>query len=311
MLYTRRRFLGHLLGALAATELNNFAAGFEPPQSFRFAFLTDIHFMIEPIYRSGQGIAQCLAAVETLRPRPEFILVGGDIVNVARDLTVTEAQRRLDLFQKIWNDHTALPCHWVFGNHDLVATNNPEVPTTTPGYGKALFQSHFHLGKLYYSFNHRGWRFIILDDVQLVPDNGYIGAFFPEEINFCRAGLNTAAPTIVCTHIPIVSPMAMQIHLARMMGLQINAPANLVCTNGSTLISALPGHNVKAVLCGHLHRYERSEQNGIPFINSGAVCGNYWKGPVMDCPEGFGVVDVGADGSFKFDYRPYGWKARV
>jgi hypothetical protein len=29
----------------------------------------------------------------------------------------------------------------------------------------------------------------------------------------------------------------------------------------------------------------------------------------MDCPEGFGIVDLGADGSFQFDYRPYGWVA--
>jgi hypothetical protein len=30
---------------------------------------------------------------------------------------------------------------------------------------------------------------------------------------------------------------------------------------------------------------------------------------MMGCPEGFGVVDVGADGAVKFDYRTYGWKA--
>jgi 3',5'-cyclic AMP phosphodiesterase CpdA len=291
--------------------LNGFSApgGFSPAQAFRFAFLTDLHFMIDPARRSDQGIAQCLTAMENIRPRPEFILVGGDVVNVARDLTIAEAERRLNLFQQIWNDHTSLPCHWVFGNHDLVATNNPDVPPTEPFYGKGLFQAHFHLSKLYYSFNYKGWRFIILDDVELIPDNGYIGELFPEEIDFYRAGLKTPAPTIVCTHIPILSNTSLEIHMARLAGLHVNAPEHLVCTNGSALTSALPGHNVRAVLCGHLHHYERIDQNGVAFINSGAVCGNYWKGPVMDCPEGFGVVDLGADGSFQFEYRPYGWVA--
>ena len=70
-----------------------------------------------------------------------------------------------------------------------------------------------------------------------------------------------------------------------------------------------PGHNIRAVLAGHLHRYEVNTLSGVPFYNSGAVCGNYWKGPMLGCPEGYGVVDVGADGSVKFDYRAYGWKA--
>jgi hypothetical protein len=30
---------------------------------------------------------------------------------------------------------------------------------------------------------------------------------------------------------------------------------------------------------------------------------------MFGCPEGYGVVDLGADGSVKFDYRTYGWKA--
>lgn len=315
MLTSRRDFLRQLLGAgvLGATGLDSFSlpVGTIPAQSFRFAFLTDFHLMVDPAMRSAEGIAMCLDAVERLNPRPDFILAGGDLVNVARDLTIPEAVRRLDLFQKIWNDHTALPAHWTFGNHDLVATNNPDVSPQEPYYGKGLFKAHFHLPRLYYTYHHKGWRFLVLDDIILRLNEGYYGGLYDEEISFLRADLaaHAGAPTIVCTHIPIMSATALEIHLARLGGLHINAPDNLTCTNGSELTSALPGHNVRAVLCGHLHHYERMDQHGVAFINSGAVCGNYWKGPVMGCPEGFGVVDVGADGSFKFDYVPYGWKA--
>jgi Icc protein len=311
--FSRRDFLRQLLGAgaLAATGIDPLSAQSAGPEAFRFAFLTDLHLMVDPAARSDQGIAACLDAVENLNPRPEFILVGGDLVNVARDLTIAEAVRRLDLFQKIWDDHTSLPARWTFGNHDLVATNDPDVSPQDPLYAKGLFREHFHLPRLYYTYLHKGWRFIILDDVMLHPGPGYIGQLFPEEIAYLRADLDAHrdAPTVICTHIPILSNISIEIHLARLGGLHINAPESLTCTNGSDLTSALAGHNVRAVLCGHLHYYERINQNGVAFINGGAVCGNYWKGPVLNCREGFGVVDVGADGSFNFDYLPYGWVA--
>jgi hypothetical protein len=86
-------------------------------------------------------------------------------------------------------------------------------------------------------------------------------------------------------------------------------PKNLVCTNGKAVVDEMAGHNIRAVLAGHLHFQEQLDHHGVPIINCGAVCGNYWKGPNHGCPEGFGVVDLGADGSVKFDYRTYGWKA--
>ena len=83
----------------------------------------------------------------------------------------------------------------------------------------------------------------------------------------------------------------------------------MVCTNGAIVLEDLPRHNVRAILSGHLHHLEQIAVNGIPIINSGAVCGSYWAGPSFGTPEGFGVVDLGADGSVAFDYRDYGWKA--
>jgi Icc protein len=316
--YSRRHFLRQLLGAgaLAATGIEPLLAQTASASAirgpgFRFAFLTDLHLMLEPELRSAAGIATCLDAVEKLNPRPDFILVGGDLVNRARDLTIAEAERRLALFQQIWSDHTALPAHWTFGNHDLVGTSNPSDSPQDPHYGKGLFKEHFHLRNLFYSFNHKGWHFVVLDDISAQPDMSYIGKLFNDELAYLRADLDRhrTMPTLICTHIPIISNMALAMNLMRPPGVHSNGMKSLVCTNGSALTSDFPGHNVRAVLAGHLHHYERVEANGIPFINSGAVCGNYWKGPVMDCPEGFGVVDLGPNGSFQFEYRPYGWRA--
>jgi hypothetical protein len=88
--YSRRRFLCQLAGtgALAATGLEALLAQtppLSPPttaSAFRFAFVTDPHLMKDPSLRSEAGIALCLDAVEKLNPRPEFILVGGDLGSV-------------------------------------------------------------------------------------------------------------------------------------------------------------------------------------------------------------------------------------
>jgi Icc protein len=312
---SRRDFLRQLLGAgaLAATGLPSWAQTAPAPSApgFRFAFLTDLHLMVDPSLRSDQGIAACLTAVEALNPRPDFILVGGDLVHRARDLTIAEAERRLNLFLKIWHDHTSLPAYWNFGNHDLVGTSNPADNPHDPHYGKGLFKDEFKLRNLFYSFDHQGWHFVILDDIKAVPGPAYIGELFPEELAFLRADLDAhrAMPTLICTHIPIVSNLPVAHQLAAHGGPPIGSTKNVICTNAADLQGDLPGHNIRAILCGHLHYYERNDLGGIPYINSGAVCGSYWKGPVQDCPEGFGIADLGGNGSFQYTYRPYGWKA--
>ena len=313
-LFTRRHFLRQLVGAgaIVTTGLDSLlAARSVGSQSFRFAFLTDLHLLKDGDLRSAQGIATCLGAVEKLSPRPDFILVGGDLVDRARDLTIPEAERRLTMFQQIWRDHTSLPAHWTFGNHDLVGTSNPSDSPGDPRYGKGLFKERFHLHQLFYSFDFKGWHFVVLDDISPQPKQTYIGEFFADELGFLASDLEAHAsmPTIICTHIPIVSNIALAYFASQPATSHPHGMRNLVCENGSAVTSNFPRHNVRAVLAGHLHYHEQIMRGGIPFVNSGAVCGSYWKGPVYGCHEGFGVVDLGADGSFDFKYQTYGWKA--
>jgi Icc protein len=315
--YSRRRFLRQLLGASALT-----IAGLDPlfaqnpapcrAGPFRFAFLTDLHLLQGGASRCVEGIMACLAAVGKLDPRPEFILVGGDLVHSTRDLTLPGAESALDFFLQLWHDHTDLPTHWTFGNHDLAGTSNPYVSLSDPEYGKGLFQNRLQLPRLFYSFDCKGWHFVVLDDIALQPDHNYFGELFDDELAFLKADLDAyrTTPTIVCTHIPIASNLPLGLWLARGMANNHKAvPRNLICTNGNALLDDIPSHNIRAVLAGHLHFHEQINRNGVHLINSGAVCGNYWKGPNHGCPEGFGVVDLGADGSVAFDYRTYGWKA--
>ena len=315
--YSRRRFLRQLLGAGALS-----VAGFDsllaqnvataPAAAFRFAFVTDLHLLQGGALRSVEGIVACLAAVEKLDPRPEFIVVGGDLVHSSRELTLPGAESALDFFLQLWRDHTDLPTHWTFGNHDLAGTSNPYVSPGDKEYAKGLFQDRLQLPQLFYSFDYKGWHFVVLDDIALNPDHTYFGEVLDDDLAFLKADLDAhrSQPTIVCTHIPVASDLPFELLLAKgMTDSHKPVPKTLVCGNGDALLGSIPGHNVRAILAGHLHFHEQIERNGVRVINSGAVCGNYWKGPLYGCPEGFGVVDLDARGAVKFDYRTYGWKA--
>jgi len=316
---SRRHFLHQLLGAGALTLggldsllAQNTALAPAKATPFRFAFLTDLHLMQGGALRSVQGIVACLAAVQNLNPRPDFILCGGDLVHSSRDLTLPGAETALDYFLQLWKNHTDLPTCWTFGNHDLAGTSNPYAAANDPNYGKGLFQNRLHMPRLFYSFDCKGWHFVVLDDIALQPDHSYIGELFDDELAFLKADLDAhrTTPTIVCTHIPVASNLPLELLLAHKMNNDLKpVPQTLVCTNGNAMLTDIPGHNIRAVLSGHIHFYEALDRNDVRIINSGAVCGSYWKGPNHGCPEGFGVVDLGADGSVKFDYRSYGWKA--
>jgi DNA repair exonuclease SbcCD nuclease subunit len=317
--YSRRHFLRQLLGVSALTIggfdsllAQNAAPTPTKTTPFRFAFLTDLHLLQGGALRSVEGIVACLAAVQKLDPRPDFILCGGDLVHSSRDLTLPGAETALDYFLQLWKNHTDLPTYWTFGNHDLAGTSNAYADATDKNYAKGLFQNRLNLPRLYYTFDCKGWHFVVLDDIALQADHGYFGELFDDELAFLKADLDAhrTTPTIVCSHIPIASNLPLDLLLANSLA---NKPKSntktLVCTNGDAMLADIPGHNIRAVLSGHLHFYEVLDRNGVRIINSGAVCGNYWKGPNRGCPEGFGVVDLGADGSVKFDYLTYGWKA--
>jgi len=47
---------------------------------------------------------------------------------------------------------------------------------------------------------------------------------------------------------------------------------------------------------------------GVPYVTSGAVCGNWWKGTRLGTPEGFTVVTV-ANGKMTTRYETYGFRS--
>lgn len=317
---TRRDFLRRsgllAIGSLAAASAwgeDDLAAG-SGGGPLRVVFATDIHLMLNGGLGSAAGLAQCLRAIEALRPAPAFILCGGDLTQELPVLSLPAAEKHFDLFLKIWRDNTALPTRWMVGNHDIAGTKVATAPRDDPRFGEGLFRERLRLERTRYAFGAGGWRFIVLDDVSFNAVGDYAGVFDADQLAFLRAELaaHPDVPTAVCCHIPAISALPTLAGLARSFGAGIRSSASsLVVRNPQPFLDAVenPSSQVKLVLSGHLHHLEQTEAAGIRFINSGAVCGNWWRGPQAGCAEGFTVLDLHPDGRVESNYQSYGWKA--
>jgi 3',5'-cyclic-AMP phosphodiesterase len=308
-------FTGGLLTGLRVADAK--AAAPSPAGPLRFVFATDSHLMVADRLRSEEGIIAALGAIESITPKPEFILFGGDLTHESPQLDFPAAEQLLDRFLKIWKDHTGLQTYFTFGNHDLAGTQNASVDRTDPRFGKGLYRMRLSLEREYYSFRKAGWRFIVLDDVVPHPDGSYIGEFVQEQLTFLQTELATApgTPTILVGHIPSVSVLPSLGEAGRTTDrvTAIETPASLVARNAAQMRDVLANTqaNVKAIFAGHLHHLEQIQIDGVSYINGGAVCGNWWKGAQHGCPEGFLLVDLDSDGNVATNYRSYGWKAEA
>lgn len=311
---SRRDVLKTIAGAAAASLLDLQALQAEPkemPSAFRFVHLTDIHIKRE---RGGdQGFAKALQAVEALKPRPDFILTGGDLVFDVLNATPAKARELFDLYLKVLADNTSLKTHNTVGNHDVFGWHPKSgLSPRTAGYGKAMVKDRLHWTETYHRFDHKGWRFFSLDNIQPGGDHRhpYEGRLDPVQFEWFKAELQKTdpkTPIVTCEHIPLITVTGFG-HGDLYKEREWRFPNAYICGDATQRLSLLQTRNVRLSLSGHIHERDRIEYLGTTFINDGAVCGNWWKGAYRGVPEGFGVFDLNADGTFDYHYHDYGWK---
>ncbi len=293
----RREFLVLSAASAAACALPSAAAPSSP--SFDFLFITDCH--LQPELDATHGTAMAMRHARTFPA--DFAIQGGDHIFDALAVPKSRATQLFDIYEKTEQD-LGLKVHHVLGNHDIFGIY-PEsgTPGTDPDYGKKMFSNRF--GPTNYAFDHKGHHFIVLDSVGITPDHHYEARIDDEQLRWLAADLakqRAGTPIIVATHIPLVTAVSSYAEI----GPKTPPPAPFV--NGPAAIRLFEGHNVLAVLQGHTHVNERVEWHGIPYITSGAVCGNWWKGTRLGTPEGFTVVSV-AGNKVSTRYETYGFKS--
>jgi 3',5'-cyclic-AMP phosphodiesterase len=307
MILDRRKFLktAAVTGAAAAfggAAAFDLAADTQAPGSFDFVFFTDTH--IEPELNAAHGCDLCFKKIAALKP--EFAIMGGDHVYDATSVGADRANTVFDLYKKT-EQSLQMPVHHAIGNHDPFGIiEKSGVPTSDPAYAKKMYEDR--IGKTYYSFDHKGYHFIVLDSIQPTDDRLWEARIDDKQMTWLAddlkaAGTNT--PVIGVVHVPLVTAFGTFTADASRPGNKYNT---LTVANSPQVLKTFEGHNVIAVFQGHTHVNEIVEYKNTKFITGGAVCGNWWHGPRMGVPEGFTVVSL-HEGKLTTRYEPSGFQS--
>jgi 3',5'-cyclic AMP phosphodiesterase CpdA len=241
---------------------------------FVVAHLTDTHFGVPG------AVERCRLVLDHLRamtPRPDVLLVSGDVADHGTEEEYVEARAVLDT----WDGVLAI-CP---GNHDV-----------RPAYAKAFCDG----GPTETVVAHGGRRLVLLDSLVdavdgVRTDPGHLSeaslAWLDEQLEA------DASPTFVCLHHPPTD-----------LGLGLMDPIKL--TNGAALAAVLARHpHVAATLVGHAHTMGTTTFAGRPLLVGGGVVSTVTHDAEalpalwMDAPVTFALHLHGDDGSLVTHWR--------
>ena len=286
---------------LLSCNTNNDAKFPENDQSFTFVFMTDIH--LQPEKNAVAGFSQAIDSVNKINP--DFVITGGDLIMDALGQNYDRADSLYNLYIEIEKRFNK-PVYNTIGNHEIFGIYKKSgVEKNHPEYGEKMFEAR--LGKRYYSFDHKGWHFMILDAIEDTGESSYVGLIDEKQIEWIKsdlAGIDSETPIVISTHIPFITSF-MQI----LYGSTEANGESLVVTNSKEVLELFNDNNLKIVLQGHLHFIEDIYVKGIHFITGGSVCSKWWEGKYNGLEEGFLIVNIGDKDNFEWEYFDYGWEA--
>ena len=273
-------------------------------QSFRFVFMTDIH--LQPELYADQGFQTAIQRVNELKP--DFVLTGGDLIMDALGQSFERSWGLYDLYLKHLKKFN-MPVYNTMGNHEVFGLY-PEsgVNPDNPEYGKAMYKHRLNYQQTYYSFDHKGWHFIVLDAIGFKPNRRYFGYVDKDQLNWLEqdlSGVDKSTPIVVSLHIPLTSVYA-QMADSSTAGLDSAA----VVVNAKQVLAKFNSYNLRLVLQGHLHIVEEIIFRDTHYITGGAVSAAWWTGPRDGFEEGFLVIDTRGS-NFTWRYEDYGWTVKT
>ena len=267
---------------------------------FSFVFITDIH--LQPEKMAPEGFAQAIDTINSLNP--SFVIAGGDLIMDANNQTYSRADSLYNLYLSV-SEKLEMPLYNSMGNHEVFGTNESSgVEKEHPEYGEKMYEKR--LGRSYYAFEYKGWKFIILNSVEDNGNYGYMGLIDSSQMEWIKKELlitKPNTPIVVTTHIPFISTYS-QVY----QGSTVANSESLVVTNSKEVVALFSKHNLKLVLQGHHHLVEDIFVNEIHYITGGAIAAAWWEGPNRGFEEGF-MQFVVKDDQFTWKYIDYGWDA--
>ena len=199
----------------------------EAPESFSIVQLSDTHvgFNGPPDPLGTKAFERAVDVINALPKQPELVLFTGDLTHDTEDAAEHEARMRK--FVEISSRLRTKKRFHVPGEHDAGLN------------GGALFRTHF--GETHYSFDHRGFHFIALDNVS--RGKPVVGA---EQVAWLKRDLAryaTTVPIVVFTHRPLFD---------------LKPEWEWFTRDGSDVMNLLAPYDSVTVLYGHIHRAEHT-----------------------------------------------------
>lgn len=263
---------------------------------YRFAFLTDVHMNGNNVKASSAGLKKALEHAK--QQGAEFVIFGGDLIDLdhLKEQDQAHADTMVGLFLSIVSE-SGLKAHFAIGNHDRYYTfeGNPD-PS-----GFAFFEKHY--GETYFSFDHKGIHFVVLNSVQIDPSTSKycVGPAQVEWLKNDLSQISPETPLVVVTHVPFQS-----LYYPAVEGVVKDLDMFM---NFKEVWDILSQHNLKVILQGHQHLHEELLVNKTHFVTGGAVSAAWWGGPLLDTEEGYLLVEVKENGHMNWQYIDYDWEA--
>jgi len=268
----------------------------------RIIFFTDVHARKE--WDTPRALQMATQSINS--QKADIVIAGGDLITGGFESSAESVAPRWDVYMEM-HKNICTDLFPAIGNHDLVAAipEDGSPPSVKP---REVFLEKMCLERTYYSFDALDYHFIVLDSISITGDDfKYNGLIWPEEFDWLQsdlAGLKTATPIIVVTHMPLLTTF-----YAVDMGSQFKPDPNRVIVNNNDVLNLFQNHNLLLVLQGHLHISEFHFWKNTAFITGGAICGKWWGGAWYGTEEGFNVLTL-SKAHVDWEYIDYGWTAK-
>jgi len=246
-----------ILTALLFAACSDSNSGSEPAADpFHFVVVSDTHLELR---NDNDPNLRFIAAGElfsAMQPVPEFVVNTGDLVQdlfCIPEVTCEDPLEILTVYRDLADTHYAMPMYHVLGNHDTRYFDifvDQETPRSQWAY---VFGGTPWLPSTYYSFEHKGFLFIILNATDLAFDHESNDqpTFGDHQLGWLADELDKGLPSILFWHHYIKPPQ------------DSDAPQNPLLP-----IIAAHADTIKATFTGHGHDFVRSYFEGIPFYET-------------------------------------------
>jgi Icc protein len=311
MEFNRRNFIRGAMGAGlaavagAAIRAEDASDG-RRTRVLRVAHLTDIHVTHDSadLDQPVEGMRAAIRHAQGQADPPQLIFFGGDMVFDSLQVEKDQALALWSIWSRIVADEVRIPYHLVLGNHDIWGWALHDRPglASDPDFGKGLALRHLGLDRTYTAFSQAGWRFILLDSLQIDygARQGYLCRLDDEQFYWLArelAQVDPSTPVCILSHVPILAACSLvDEHIAKLGTWLI--PGAVTHRDALRIKNLFNQHrNVKLCLSGHIHLADNFVYRDVRYCCNGAVSGNWWKGSYEEYGPSYALVDFYDDGS--------------